>query len=191
MRHRTILTTGALAAVLAATALSGCSSDGTSDDAKSRTSSPAAAGGTGAAADGGSTAPGRTSAAPSKAPGKVEGHLDYTGDVSGSADLTGGVKCEIKGGRLIGVTTPDVLAKKQIFPSFIATTAASPDQVALFNTPDGKAYSGRVSKSGGVTASRSGSTWTVTVQGLRIAQDYGGTGGVITLTGSLTCTHLA
>lgn len=191
MRHRTILTAGALTAVLAATALSGCSSDSKSDDAKSTTSSPAAAGGTGAAADGGaSSAPGSTQAAPSKAPGKVEGHLDYTGDISGSADFTGGVNCEIKGGKLIGVTTPDVLAKKQIFPSFIATTAASPTQVALFNTPDGKAYSGRASKSEGVTASKSGSTWTVAVQGLRIAQDYGGTGGVITLSGSLTCTRL-
>lgn len=193
MRHRTVLTAGAVAAVLAGTALSGCSSsDKTSDDAKSTTSAPATA--TDGTAGGGtspSSAPGSTSAAPDKAPGPSAGHVDYSGDATGVADFTGGVKCEIKGGRLIGLTTPDVLSKTQIFPSFIATTDASPTQVALFATPDKKTYSGRVSTSGGVTAIKKGSTWTVTVQELRIARDYGGTGGVVTLNGSLTCTHLA
>lgn len=199
MRHRTILTAGALAAALAATALCGCSSsdDGKSGDAKSASST--AAGGsaasagttaTGTPATGGSD-PAAGSAAPSKPAGKTVGHLDFSGDDTGSADFTGGVKCEIKGGKLIGVTTPDVLTKTQTFPSFIATTAASPTQVALFAAPDKKTYSGRVSKSEGVTAGKSGSTWTVTVKGLRIAQDYGGTGGVVTLNGSFTCTHLA
>ncbi|WP_327291971.1 hypothetical protein [Streptomyces sp. NBC_01198] len=192
MRHRTILTAGAIAAALAATALSGCSSsDKTSDDAKSTTSAPATDGtATGGTATDGST-PSASASAPAKPAGKSSGHVDFSGDDTGSADFTGGVKCEIKGGKLIGVTTPDVLSKTQIFPSFIATTAASPTQVALFAAPDKKTYSGRVSKSEGVTASKSGSTWTVRVQGLKIAQDYGGTGGVVTLNGSLTCTHLA
>ncbi|WP_329180541.1 hypothetical protein [Streptomyces sp. NBC_01477] len=189
MRHRTILTAGALAAALAATALSGCSSsDKKSDDAKSGTSAPAASDGTGA---GGATAAPSGTAAPSKVPGKSVGHLDFTGDDSGSADFTGGVKCQVKDGKLIGLTTPDVLTKTQIFPSFIATTAASPTQVALFAAPDKKTYSGRISKSEGVTAKKSGDTWTVTVQGLQIAESYGGTGGVVTLNGSFTCTHVA
>ncbi|CAG6397478.1 hypothetical protein NMG29_21990 [Streptomyces cocklensis] len=189
MRHRTILTAGALTAVLAATALSGCSSDKKSDDAASSPPASTATGGTSTAADGGGSAPASSSAAPSKPAGKVEGHLDFTGDDTGGADFTGGVKCEIKGGKLIGVTTPDVLAKTQIFPSFIATTADSPTQVALFAAPDKKTYSGRVSKSEGVTAQKDGGTWTVKVQNLKIAKDYGGSGGVVTLNGSLTCTN--
>ncbi|SHM46334.1 hypothetical protein [Actinacidiphila paucisporea] len=192
MRHRTILTAGALAAALAATALAGCSSsDGKkSDGAKSSTSAPAAGG---PATDGtaaGGAAPSSSAAAPSKPAGKTEGHLDFTGDDTGGADFTGGVKCEIKGGKLIGVTTPDVFTKTQIFPSFIATTSDSPTQVALFAAPDKKTYSGRVSKAEAVTAQKSGGTWTVKVQNLKIAQAYGGTGGVVTLNGSLTCTNL-
>ncbi|MFG1807109.1 hypothetical protein [Streptomyces sp. NPDC049040] len=190
MRHRTMVTTGALAAALAATAISGCSSsDKKADDAKSTASAPATSGDS--ATGGASSAPGSTSASPGKPAGKKVGHLDFTGDATGGADFTGGVACEVKGGKVIGVTTPDVLSKKQIFPSFIATTADSPVQVGLFNTPDGKSYSGRTSKSGEVTASKSGSTWTVTVRGLQIAQSYGGTGGVVTLDGSFTCTRLS
>ncbi|WUH94444.1 hypothetical protein OG900_32765 [Streptomyces sp. NBC_00433] len=182
MRHRTILTAGALTAALAATALAGCSS---SDDKKSDDAKPS----TSAAATGG-TAPSSSAAAPGKPAGKMVGHLDFTGDDTGSADFTSGVKCEIKGGKLIGVTTPDVLAKAQIFPSFIATTADSPAQVALFAAPDKKTYSGRVSKTEGVTARKDGGTWTVKVQDLKIAQDYSGSGGVVTLNGTFTCTHL-
>lgn len=195
--HRTALAAAALGAALAAGALSGCSSDSSgkpSDDAKSTTSAPAAAGGsTGTAATGGGTGT-STPAAPSTAPGKPagrpDGHVDYTGDATGSADFAGGVACEIKNGRLIGVTAPDVLAKKPIYPSLIATTAASPTQVALFNTPDGKPYAGRVAGTGSVTAKQIGGTWTVTVDGLKIARDFGGSGPTVTLKGSLTCTHL-
>lgn len=189
--HRTALTAAALGAVLAVTALSGCSSDSSDKKSDNAASATTADPGTSDSASGSVTPSSTASAsAPAKPKGKVEGHVDYTGDAAGGADFTGGVACEIKGGKLIGVTTPDVLAKKQIFPSLIATTAASPTQVALFNTPDGAAYSGRKSQSQGVTATKSGSTWTVHVDGLQIAQDYSGTGGVVTLKGSLTCTHL-
>ncbi|WP_031515146.1 hypothetical protein [Streptomyces sp. NRRL F-5123] len=191
MRHRTALTAVALGAALAATALSGCSSDSSgkkSDDAKA----PSTGTSTGtAAASGGSSAPSDSSSPPAKPARKVSGHLDFTGAASGGADFSGGVVCEVKNGKLIGVTTPDVLAKKQIFPSFIATTADSPTQVALFNTPDGTSYSGRVPKSQGVTAKKSGGTWTVTVDGLQIAKDYSGAGAVVTLKGSLTCTRVS
>jgi ABC-type transport system substrate-binding protein len=185
MRHRTTITAGALTAALAVSVLTGCSSsDKKSDDAKSTTPASSSA-----ATDAGATP--SSSAVGTKDPAKAaKGHLDYSGDSIGSADFTGGVACEIKGGKLIGVTSPDVNAKKKIFPSFIATTDASPTQVALFNNAEGKSYSGRVSKSEGVSGHKSGSDWTVTVQGLRIAQDFGGTGGVVTLTGSFTCTHL-
>lgn len=192
MRHRTTVTAGAVAVVLAAAALAGCSSsDKTSDKASDKASGDAKSPKASAPATTGGTAAGSAPAAPAKPAGKTVGHLDFSGDDTGSTDFTGGVKCEIKGGKLIGVTTPDVLSKTQIFPSFLATTAASPTQVALFAAPDKKTYTGRVSKSEGVTAAKSGSTWTVTVQGLRIAQDYGGTGGVVVLNGSFTCTHLA
>ncbi|MGW5355073.1 hypothetical protein ACWERV_31715 [Streptomyces sp. NPDC004031] len=191
MRHRTALTAVALGAALAVTALSGCSSDSSgkkSDDAK------ATASGT-AAASGGSGTPSASASESSSPPAKpartVSGHLDFTGAASGGADFSGGVVCEVKGGKLIGVTTPDVLAKKQIFPSFIATTADSPTQVALFNTPDGTSYSGRVPHSQGVTAKKTGDTWTVTVDGLQIAKDYSGSGAVVTLKGSLTCTRVS
>jgi hypothetical protein len=192
MRHRTALTAAVLGAALAAGALSGCSSDSsgkTTDDAKSTASAPATTGG-GSAAGGGSSAPADPSATPGKPAGRSSGHVDYTGDANGSADFTGGVACEVKNGKLIGVTTPDVLAKKPIYPSLIATTADSPTQVALFNTPDGKPYAGRVAKSGGVTAQKNGATWTVTLDGLKIAKDYGGSGPVITLKRSLTCTRM-
>jgi hypothetical protein len=189
--HRTALTASILGAALAASVLSGCSSDSSgkkSDDAESTASAPAT---TGAAATGGATtAPGSASATPDKPAGKSSGHLDYSGAATGGADFTGGVACEVKSGKLIGVTTPDVLAKKQIFPSFIATTGDSPTQVALFNTPDGVSYSGRTSQSQGVTAKKDGDTWTVTVDGLKIAKEFGGSGPEITLKGSLTCTHL-
>ncbi|MFI0896524.1 hypothetical protein [Streptomyces sp. NPDC020983] len=187
MRHRTALTAVALGAALAVTALGGCSSDSsgtTSDDAKAdSTATPSASGG--------SSAPAASSSPPAKPARKVSGHLDYTGAATGGADFSGGVLCEVKNGKLIGVTTPDVLAKKQVFPSFIATTADSPTQVALFNTPDGTSYSGRVPKSQGVSAHKSGGTWTVTVDGLQIAKDYSGAGAVVTLKGSLTCTRVS
>lgn len=190
MRHRTALTAVALGAALAATALSGCSSDSSGKKSDAKAPSTSASTGTGAAS-GGSSAPADSSSAPAKPAGKVSGHLDYTGAATGGADFTGGVVCEVKDGKLIGVTTPDVLAKKQIFPSFIATTADSPAQVALFNTPDGTSYSGRVAKSQGVTAQKSGDTWTVTVDGLQIAKDYSGAGAIVTLKGSLTCTRVS
>lgn len=186
MRHRTALTAVALGAALAATALSGCSSDSSgkkADDAKAGGAAPATA-------TGGSSAPADSSSPPAKPARKVSGHLDYTGDKTGGADFSGGVLCEVKNGKLIGVTTPDVLAKKQVFPSFIATTADSPTQVALFNTPDGTSYSGQVPKSHGVSARKSGDTWTVTVDGLQIAKDFSGGGPTVTLKGSLTCTRV-
>ncbi|NUS18125.1 MAG: hypothetical protein HOY69_43115 [Streptomyces sp.] len=184
MRHRTALTAAALGAALAVTALGGCSSSGKkSDDAKSSTAAS-----TGTAGTGGSSA--SPSVAPSKPAGTSAGHLTYTGDSSGTANFTGGVKCEVKNGKLIGVTTPDVLAKTPSFPAFIATTADSPTQVALFNTPDGKPYAGRVAGSPAVTAKKTGGTWTVTVAGLKVAQNYGGSGPTVTLSGSLTCTRL-
>jgi hypothetical protein len=175
MRHRTTLTAGALVAAMATAVLSGCSSD-TSDKSDGPTGTP----------------PPAASAAPtSKAPAKANGHLDYSGAATGSADFTGSVGCEIKDGKLIGLTTPATHTKTPLFPSFIATGAASPTQVALFNTPDKKAYAGRVSKSEGVTGQQNGKTWTVTVKNLQIAQNYGGTGPVITLNGSFTCTELS
>jgi hypothetical protein len=186
MRHRTALTAVALGAALAVTALSGCSSDSSgkkTDDAKTgSTATPSTEGTPGADAT--------SSSPPAKPARKVSGHLDYTGDRTGGADFSGGVLCEVKNGKLIGVTTPDVLAKKQVFPSFIATTADSPTQVALFNTPDGTSYSGQVPKSHGVTAQKSGDTWTVTVDGLQIAKDFSGAGPTVTLKGSLTCTRV-
>lgn len=191
MRHTTVLTATALGAVLAVAGLGACSSgkDGGSDSAAPSASTPAASGTADTAPGAKDSGPGRT-AAPAKPPRPVDGHVDFTGAATGSADFTGGVACEIKGGRLIGVTTPDVLAKKQIFPSLIATTADSPAQVALFNTPDGASYSGRVAQAAHVTARKTGGSWKVTIDGLRIAESYSGSGGVVTLKGSLTCTHL-
>lgn len=191
MRHSTVLTATALGAVLAVAGLGGCSSggDGGSDSAAPAASTPAASGAAATAPGGADSGPGG-SAKPAKPPRPVDGHVDFTGDATGSADFTGGVACEIKGGKLVGVTTPDVLAKKQIFPSLIATTADSPAQVALFNTPDGASYSGHVAQDAHVTARKSGASWTVVIDGLRIAKDYSGSGGVVTLKGSLTCTHL-
>jgi hypothetical protein len=180
MRHRTALTAVALGAALAAAALSGCSSDSSGKKADDAKAGPTAT----------PSAEGTSNSPPAKPARKVTGHLDYTGDKAGGADFSGGVLCEVKNGKLIGVTTPDVLAKKQVFPSFIATTADSPTQVALFNTPDGTSYSGQVPTSHGVTAQKSGDTWTVTVDGLQIAKDFSGAGPTVTLKGSLTCTRV-
>jgi hypothetical protein len=41
-----------------------------------------------------------------------------------------------------------------------------------------------------VTARKAGGGWKVTIDGLLIAKDHSGSGGVVTLRGSLTCTHL-
>ena len=65
------------------------------------------------------------------------------------------------------------------FPSSIPTSCC-----------EGTARSGRLSKSGGVTGQQNGKTWTVTVKGLQIAENYCGTGPVVTLNGSFTCTQL-
>ena len=87
-----------LAVALAATALTGCSSSDSSPTREQHS--------TGATAAPPPTAPPRPAAPPPRP--HVDGHLDYTGSSNGGADFTGGVKCELKDGRLIGVTSgPD------------------------------------------------------------------------------------
>lgn len=159
----------ALAVALAAAALTGCSS---SDSSAGK---PTAAATTPTTA-----APATTTAAP-----HVDGHLDYTGSSNGGADFTGGVKCELAGGRLIGVTSPDTDLKSltKATPKFIA--AIAPSQVAMLVTPDKADYSSD-GDSKGLSGHKSGGTWTVTVSNLKIGSIT--SSASVTVNGSLTCT---
>ena len=171
MRRITTLTTGALGVLLTAAALAGCSSSGKKDDAKS----PATSGTSSSAG-----------ATPTKDAQPANGHLAYTGDSTGSADFTSGIACEVKAGRLIGVTAPDPSDKKASKqPEFIAT-AAGPQKLALLDTSDKKHYDQR--ESGTVSGHKSGGVWTVTVTNLKVADAFSSTPKAITVSGSLTCT---
>ncbi|HEY3481364.1 MAG TPA: hypothetical protein VGL02_20920, partial [Streptomyces sp.] len=117
----------------------------------------------------------------------ANGHLEYTGKSTGSADFTSGVNCEIKAGKLFGVTTPDPADKKAPkAPLFIATTGGL-EKLAMLVTPDNTTYSHRTS--GTVAGHKSGGGWTVTVRNLKIADDLAGPNDEITVNGSLTCTR--
>jgi hypothetical protein len=158
-----------LAVALGAAALTGCSS---SDSSAGKP--------TAAATTATTTAPATTTAAP-----HVDGHLDYTGSSNGGADFTGGVKCELAGGRLIGVTSPDTDLKSltKATPKFIA--AIAPSQVAMLVTPDKADYSSD-GNSKGLSGRKSGGTWTVTVSNLKIGSIT--SSASVTVNGSLTCT---
>ncbi|MCL2734537.1 MAG: hypothetical protein FWE15_31550, partial [Actinomycetia bacterium] len=173
MRRTTTTFTTAVLTAAVAVALGGCSSsDKSSSDAKATTTPPATP----------SAAP--TTTAPAV---HVDGHLDYTGASTGSADFTGGVRCEVVGGRFMGITAPDLAppAMKKAAPSFIA--APAPYKLASLVTADRKSYSvnGNVQ---GLDAHRSGGTWIVTVQNLKIGTLSGDPG--VTVNGSLTCTKV-
>jgi hypothetical protein len=174
MRRTTTTFTTAVLTAAVAVALGGCSSSGQSDDGKGATTAPAA-----------TTTPAPPTTTP---PVHADGHLDYTGASTGSADFTGGVKCEVAGGRFMGVTTPDLSDPKALSkaaPSFVA--APAPYKIAMLVTADKKSYSqnGNVQ---GLSARKSGGTWTVTVRNLTIGTLTGGPG--VTVNGSLTCTKV-
>lgn len=177
MRRTTTLTTAVLTAALAGSALAGCSSTDKGSDAKA-TTPPASS----------SAAP-TTPATPTATAAKhVDGHLDYTGSVTGGADFTGGVKCEVVAGKFIGVTSPDLSDPKAMTkaaPSFIAGLAPHP--LAMLVTPDRQAFS-EDGSSTGVKAQQSGGTWKVTVDNLKITKVDGQPG--VTVNGSLTCTSV-
>jgi hypothetical protein len=172
MRRTTTLITGTLTALLTAAAVSGCSSSGTSDDANSPTPGGSK-----------SSAPSVTAAPTTKA---ANGHLEYTGKSTGSADFTSAVACEIKAGKLFGVTAPDPADKKAPKAPLFIATAGGLEKLAMLVTPDNKSYSQRAS--GTVAGHRTGGGWTVTVQNLKIADEHGGATDEITVNGSLTCT---
>lgn len=162
-----------LVALAAAGALlTGCSSDdggsgkSVPDDAAGKATASVPAGGGQASGDGTGSA-----------------KLRYSGGKSGEFTVRS-VRCAVMNGKLAAVTAPySADSSTPAKPSF--TAVVSGDQtMSTLTTPDGTSYLQAAAP--GVTGSRSGDTWTVTVAGLKLGPTDP-SGEPITVEGTLTC----
>ncbi|MET7341942.1 hypothetical protein ACIOEZ_12185 [Streptomyces sp. NPDC087866] len=181
MRTTRALTLPLIALTAAALALTGCSSDSKDsgkDTGGSSASTPAEAG---------------------KDTGKDEGNAEPAGDGKGSAKLTysGGdsgevsissVSCAVMGGKLAAITAPD--GADSATPAKPSFTAVMSDDKAMttLTTTDGKSYLHTAAP--GITGSKSGGTWVITVSGLKLGPTDP-TGDSITVEGTITCGSVA
>ncbi|MGW1226830.1 hypothetical protein [Streptomyces sp. NPDC001478] len=176
-----------VALAAAAFTLTGCSSDdgGSGKDAasdgagKGAASAPAEAG-QDDAKDSGSDV-GETGSS------KGSARLTYSGGASGEASIAE-VTCAVLAGKLAAVNAPDNSGSSDpAKPSFTAVLSDGKAMTTLV-TQDGTTY--LATSAPGITSKKNGSTWEVTVAGLKLGPAEM-KGDEITVEGSITCGSVA
>ncbi|MEU3226039.1 hypothetical protein ABZ695_23125 [Streptomyces sp. NPDC006976] len=182
MHRSRALTVPLIALAAAALALTGCSSD--SDDSKkdasgSSASAPADAGKDDKAKDDEGSEP--------AGDGKGSAQLSYKGGASGEVSIKS-VGCAVMNGKLAAITAPDSAdSSTPAKPSFTAVVTDDKAMTTL-TTNDGTSY--LHTSAPGITGSKSGGTWVITVAGLELGPTDP-TGDSITVDGTITCGSVA
>lgn len=171
MRRPRVLALPLIALTASALALTGCSSD-SKDSGKDKDGSSASV------SDGDDQASGG---------GKGSAHLTYSGGDSGEFTIKS-VGCAVMDGKLTAITAPDSAdSSAPAKPSFTAVISDDKAMTTL-TTEGGDSYLHTAAP--GITGSKSGGTWVVTVAGLELGPTDP-TGDSITVEGSITCGSVA
>lgn len=190
MHRSRALTVPLIALAAAALALTGCSSD--SDDSKKDSSDSSAS----APADKATDDKAKDDEAKDDegsepaADGKGSAQLSYKGGASGEVSIKS-VGCAVMNGKLAAISAPDSAdtadSSTPAKPSFTAVVTDDKAMTTL-TTDDGKSY--LHTSAPGITGSKSGSTWVITVAGLELGPTDP-TGDSITVDGTITCGSVA
>ncbi|MEE4489281.1 hypothetical protein [Streptomyces sp. BE230] len=187
MHRSRALTLPLIALAAAALVLTGCSSDGDSgkDAASGGATKAAGSSAASAPADEGNE---EGDAEPAGS-GKGSAHLTYSGGESGEFTVKS-VGCSVLDGKLAAITAPDSTDGDADATESPAFTAVMNDGKALttLTTAKGKSYLN--TSAPGITADKSGKTWTITVAGLELGP-ADPQGDSITVDGTIDCGSVA
>ncbi|NED10885.1 hypothetical protein G3I33_05170 [Streptomyces sp. SID9124] len=119
--------------------------------------------------------------------GKGSAKLTYSGGDSGEVTIKS-VRCAVMNGKLAAITAPDSAGSSTpAKPSFTAVVNGDKAMTTL-TTKDGASY--LHASAPGLSGSRSGDTWVVTVAGLKLGPTDP-SGESITVDGTITCGTVA